>query len=300
MIGYIYLTTDLLNGRKYIGKHKAKQFEPHRYLGSNKHLKSRIAKYGKENFTCEMLQECFTFEELNEAEKYWIAKYDAFNSDEFYNLALGGEGGAGVMRNRISITDGNIEKRIFKTEPIPEGFHVGRLPRDCGAKISAAKKGKPSKSKGKIWINNGVEQTMANECPEGWVEGRLKVNRKCKLLYNNGTVNKWFENISEVPEGWIAGPLEHTWDSNNRGRIAYNDGVNHIYLPKGIDPPEGYIKGYSKERKQKNSESSQHQAKGKKWYNNGIDQKYFSPDEPIPEGWVPGTCKHKKIKRNKI
>ena len=293
MIGYIYLTTDLLNDRKYIGKHKAKQFEPHRYLGSNKHLKARISKYGKENFTCEMLQECFTFEELNEAEKYWIAKYDAFNSDEFYNLALGGEGGAGVMRNRISITDGSIEKRILKTEPIPEGFHVGRLPRDCGAKISAAKKGKPSKSKGKIWINNGVEQTMANECPEGWVEGRLYFNRTNLILYNNGLENKYFSEDSDIPEGYVKGAIPGTRDSNNRGRIAYNNGIDHIYLKPDQEPPEGYVKGYSRDRKLKNSKSSKHQNKGKYCYNNGVCNRYFSDGDSIPEGWIKGGLSRK-------
>lgn len=296
MIGYIYLTTDLINGRKYIGKHKANQFEPHRYLGSNKHLKARIAKYGKENFTCEMLQECFSFDEMNEAEKYWIAKYDALASSEFYNLASGGEGGS-PMLNRIRINNGAIERRIFKDEPIPEGFVRGRLYQDSGAKISAAKKGKPSKSKGKIWINNGIEQTMADTCPEGWIEGRLYLNRTNLILYNNGLENKYFSEDSDIPEGYVKGAIPGARDSNNRGRIAYTDGVHHIYLKPEDEPPEGYVKGYSRDRKLKNSNSSARYAKGKKWYNNGIEQKYFSPEDDIPEGWKPGTCKHRSHKK---
>lgn len=290
MIGYIYITTNLINNMKYIGKHKASEFEPDKYLGSNKHLKSSILKHGKENFKCELLQECFSIKELNNAEKFWIQKYDAVNSSEFYNLASGGEGGS-VMLNRIFINNGIIERRILKDEPIPEGFKRGSLPCTYGDKISAAKKGMPSKSKGKKWFNNGVEQTLAHECPEGWMEGRLSINRKCKLLYNNGSINKWFADINDVPEGWKEGPLENTWDSNNRGRIAYNDGINHIYLPEGVEPPEGYVKGYSKQRKQKNSTSNKHQNKGKHWYNNGVEQRYFSDEDAIPEGWKPGCCK---------
>lgn len=38
-------------------------------------------------------------------------------------------------------------------------------------KISKAKK---DKSKGLKWFNNGIKSTMAKECPEGFVEGRLK------------------------------------------------------------------------------------------------------------------------------
>ena len=35
MYGYIYITTNLINGMKYIGKHKASMFDP-AYKGSGK------------------------------------------------------------------------------------------------------------------------------------------------------------------------------------------------------------------------------------------------------------------------
>ena len=160
MIGYVYITTNNLNGMRYIGKHHATVFEPNKYLGSNKHLLASIKKHGKSNFTCEILQECHTDAELDATEKYWIDAYDAVNSSLFYNIASGGEGGR-VMLNRIAINNGLIEKRIFKDEPIPEGFILGGLKRKGGEKVSAAKLGKPSKSRGRRWFNNGVEQTMA-------------------------------------------------------------------------------------------------------------------------------------------
>lgn len=91
MYGFIYLTTNLINGKKYVGMCK----NTHRdgYLGSGKMLKFAIRKYGKENFTRSILQECDTFEQLSESEKFWIEKYDAVNSEHFYNLTPGGFGG---------------------------------------------------------------------------------------------------------------------------------------------------------------------------------------------------------------
>ena len=56
MYGYIYITTNLLNGKKYIGKHKSSEFEFDKYYGSGKYIKAAIKKYGLENFKCELLE----------------------------------------------------------------------------------------------------------------------------------------------------------------------------------------------------------------------------------------------------
>ena len=44
------------------------------YLGSGKILKDAIKKYGRDNFTVEILENCKTKELLNDREKYWIKK----------------------------------------------------------------------------------------------------------------------------------------------------------------------------------------------------------------------------------
>jgi group I intron endonuclease len=79
----IYITTNLVNGSKYIG------LDTHnnpRYLGSGKLLQKAVKKYGKENFKKEILEECETLEELKKRELYWIQKYNAKESKEFYNM----------------------------------------------------------------------------------------------------------------------------------------------------------------------------------------------------------------------
>jgi group I intron endonuclease len=91
---YIYITTNLINQKKYIGKRKCTcDVKQDTYIGSGKILRSAIKKYGKENFIKNILEVCETEEICNEREKYWIAFYNAPYSDEFYNIALGGEGG---------------------------------------------------------------------------------------------------------------------------------------------------------------------------------------------------------------
>ena len=89
--GYIYITTNLINGKRYIGQHKSSKFHSS-YKGSGKILKQAIEKYGKENFSTEVLEWCFSRDELAEREKYWIMLYDATSNNDWYNITSGGYG----------------------------------------------------------------------------------------------------------------------------------------------------------------------------------------------------------------
>ena len=90
MYGYIYKTTNLVNKKTYIGQHKAKTFEPKKYLGSGSTISKSILKYGKENFSCELIQWCESKQDANEKEIFWISKLKPE-----YNLTKGGDGGLG-------------------------------------------------------------------------------------------------------------------------------------------------------------------------------------------------------------
>jgi group I intron endonuclease len=95
MYGYIYMTINNENGKRYIGQKKSNVFLHEKYLGSGKILKQAIELYGKENFSVIMLCECESKEELNEMEIKYIAYYNAQNDPDFYNICKGGEAGAG-------------------------------------------------------------------------------------------------------------------------------------------------------------------------------------------------------------
>ena len=113
----IYLTTNLINGKKYIGQHKiTKQYDY--YLGSGKILKDAINKYGRNNFKKEQLALCDTQEEANEQEKYFIKKYNAVENEEFYNLAEGGQEGAGFLYFRQQLEQNPEQKKSFEEKRI--------------------------------------------------------------------------------------------------------------------------------------------------------------------------------------
>jgi group I intron endonuclease len=85
----IYITTNLVNGKKYIGRDSHNN--PN-YYGSGPAIKNAIKKYGKHNFKKEIIEECSSFEKLIEREEYWLNYYDAGNNRTFYNLQNSGKG----------------------------------------------------------------------------------------------------------------------------------------------------------------------------------------------------------------
>lgn len=90
-IGYIYLTTNLLNGKQYVGQHLSNCFDT-TYKGSGTYIKRAIDKYGWNNFSCEIICWCSTQTQLNEAEDNYIRLLDTM-SPNGYNLKRGGSNG---------------------------------------------------------------------------------------------------------------------------------------------------------------------------------------------------------------
>lgn len=92
MYGYIYEVTNLVNNKKYIGKHRSSSFDEN-YKGSGKLIREALKKYGSKNFIVRLVDTASSRDELNEKEILYIAECDAVNSDMYYNLSTGGDGG---------------------------------------------------------------------------------------------------------------------------------------------------------------------------------------------------------------
>jgi hypothetical protein len=93
MVGYIYKTTNNLNGWIYIGQHKTSKFDKS-YKGSGKVLSEAFEAFGKENFSTEVICWAETLEQLNDLEDVWIS---AYRSENCYNIAGGGNGGVSYI-----------------------------------------------------------------------------------------------------------------------------------------------------------------------------------------------------------
>lgn len=95
----IYCHIHRESGRRYVGltsKTMLARWNDHVYKaksskGGRWHFPNAIRKYGKDAFSHEVLQVCFTLEEANEREQFWIWTYDTRNPLRGFNLAKGGK-----------------------------------------------------------------------------------------------------------------------------------------------------------------------------------------------------------------
>ena len=87
--GFIYITTNLINGKRYLGQRRFSQGWQ-KYLGSGLTFKKALAKYGENNFIKDIILICFSEEELNQAEYDLSVFFNVVESNDWYNLVLGG------------------------------------------------------------------------------------------------------------------------------------------------------------------------------------------------------------------
>lgn len=87
--GFIYITTNTVNGKRYIGKRKfSVGWEG--YLGSGKRLKQALKEYGRSKFKRVIIDFAFSDKELCELEMKYIRFFNADKSRDYYNIHEGG------------------------------------------------------------------------------------------------------------------------------------------------------------------------------------------------------------------
>ncbi|MCK9575515.1 MAG: GIY-YIG nuclease family protein [Candidatus Pacearchaeota archaeon] len=114
----IYKTTNLINGKIYIGKDCRNN---PKYIGSGKLLRFAIIKYGKSNFKKEIIDTADTNKELCEKEIYWINIYNSTSRIIGYNITVGGEGGDTYANNPL--IDKNRKFTDEHKQKISENHH---------------------------------------------------------------------------------------------------------------------------------------------------------------------------------
>jgi len=93
---FVYLTTNLVNNKKYVGEHCSNDLNDS-YLGSGIAVKKAIKKYGKRNFQREILEIFETKEEAFKAQEKYIQFYNTLSPFGYNFSPTGGLGVPGSL-----------------------------------------------------------------------------------------------------------------------------------------------------------------------------------------------------------
>ena len=140
----IYKITNTVNGKLYIGqtiqKLEKRMYNHFNYKGKTA-ISKAINKYGKENFTYEVIDTAETREELDEKEIYWIKHYNSLVPNG-YNLEHGG--------NKNKVINEETRKKLSEVNKGENAPWYGKhLTEETKRKLSESHKGKPGYWTGK-------------------------------------------------------------------------------------------------------------------------------------------------------
>ena len=108
MIAHLYKITNNVTNQYYIGKRRGN--EQGRYWGSGIRIKRHLKKYGKENFTYDILR-VSNEEKIFKLERRLITENYINTHKDCLNLAPGGLGGSGLMNKDYMRGDKNPSRR---------------------------------------------------------------------------------------------------------------------------------------------------------------------------------------------
>lgn len=214
MYGFIYITTNKINNKKYLGQKKFDSCS-NTYLGSGRRFKLAVKKYGKENFERTIIQFCSSPDELNQAEYDWSKVLNVVESDDWYNEVYGGKKMYGYHFSE--------ESKRKNSEA-----HKGKYPtEETRKKLSESQKGRKS------W-NKGLHHT--EEARKKMSEARKgkfgeQHNRSIKVVRVDSNGN-------EICFGSIREAERHT--GINRSTIQYHikntksDKNGYVWLVRGV------------------------------------------------------------------
>lgn len=237
-IGWIYLTTNLVNGKIYIGQHviSSDKRANATYIGSGELFKRALNKYGKENFKRKILRVCYTQKELNTWEYVYIKKYKSQDKNIGYNIADGdilsskfNPAKLPEVRKKISESTKERFKNPFNHPSLgrknphndewkkkhSETMRGRKHSEETKRKISDAQKGSKNHMYGKHLSEETKEKlSLAFSGKNNPMYG-VRICGKRHHFYgsrfvwiNNGIVNKR-GNINEpIPNGWVKGKIQ--------------------------------------------------------------------------------------------
>ena len=191
--GFVYITFNDINERKYIGQKKFNN-QWKTYKGSGKLLRQALNKYGKDNFNRLIIAIAYSKEELNDLEIKFIKEYDAVTNDDYYNISQGGDHFGRSKGYRCS---DEVRKNMSKPKSVEHkkklsDFNKGKkMSEESKHKMSKWQIGRKLSEQHKRNIGNaGKGRVFSEESIKKCSEARRLMNREqvkeIREKYNSG------------------------------------------------------------------------------------------------------------------
>ena len=127
-MAFIYVITNDINGKQYVGKTNSsieERFKKHISDSKKQHCEKRplytaMNKYGVEHFSIEVLEEC-NVEDSSEKEMYWIQQLETYG-DTGYNATLGGDSKHYYNYNELA----NAYLKLGTIQKVCEEYHCDK------------------------------------------------------------------------------------------------------------------------------------------------------------------------------
>ena len=183
--GYIYKTTNLVNGKVYIGQ-KRGGFNLS-YFGSGLIIKRAIKKEGKEAFKREFIVYAFNKEQLDFLEKKFIKNYrELLGKENLYNITDGGGGFCGhhTLETKIKLS------QFRKGKPSPMKGKKETL--EHKTKISLSRTGQKLSDEVKKKISNtltGIKRSLETKIKMSKPKTLATIAKMCKPKTPEAIVN---------------------------------------------------------------------------------------------------------------
>lgn len=170
---WVYKTTNLINGKSYVGQDSKEDL---RYFGSGFLIKRAVRKYGKENFSKEVVAWCDTLDKLNFLEQFYVNFFKTRNPDG-YNLT---DGGGGLLHPSEE-TKQLLRESVRLSWKDPE---IRKKKTDAQNRIEV--KNKRSESMKLVFSNPKVKEKLSSAARKHWAypENREEQSRKLKIVFS--------------------------------------------------------------------------------------------------------------------
>lgn len=247
MICCIYMITNLIDGKKYIGqttnynKRSKTHFSKLRdNKHHNEHLQRAFNKYGEKNFKIEILSLCDE-NQLDELEKEYIKKYNCCDERYGYNLMDGGQKYRHFTNEVKEKMSRSGKGRVFSE------IHKKRISENNkGRKISKEAIDKANKTKIEKGILQGeknpvsiISDDKAKEILEYYLSNEISIMQLSKIfsvsydVANNLIKNKSYKHIIKEKREEIKNKSNNLYKAKlNKAKELYNNNYSQNQIAK--------------------------------------------------------------------